>query len=95
MYEKAEMASSGVLGSASSNFDRYGSKHRFVTIANIPFPFTVANRTLPPGRYTITRMGETNLRISDLRNQGTFVQAHNVEGKALDSRGKNGFSSLR
>jgi hypothetical protein len=63
-------------------------QNRGITIANIPFPFTIANRTLPSGRYTITPMGETNLLISDTRNRGTFVQTHSVEGKALSGKGK-------
>jgi len=56
-------------------------------IANIPFPFTVANHTLPPGRY-VTRIGEITLRIFNCHNQGTFVLTIGVEGKAPESTGE-------
>jgi hypothetical protein len=58
------------------------------TIANIPFVFTVANHTLPPGRYTVTRMSEAMLRIFNSHNRGTLLLTHNVEGKAPESNGK-------
>jgi hypothetical protein len=49
---------------------------------------TVANHTLPAGRYTITRMGETTLRIFNPHNQGAVMLTHRVEGKAPESTGK-------
>jgi hypothetical protein len=60
----------------------------WVTIADIPFAFTVANQKLPAGRYTITRMGETTLRIFSPHNEGTVMLTHKVEGKAPESSGR-------
>jgi hypothetical protein len=57
-------------------------------LRDIPFPFTVANHTLPPGRYTVTRIGETTLRVFNSHNQDTFVQTTGVEGKAPESTGE-------
>jgi hypothetical protein len=65
-----------------------GQTNRGDTMADIPFTFTVANHTLPPGHYTITRMGETTLRIFSSHNQGTVVQTFKVEGNTPESRGK-------
>jgi len=65
-----------------------GQSNQGDTIADIPFAFTVANLTLPAGRYTVTRLGETTLRISNPLNQGTVVLTHAVEGKAPESKGK-------
>jgi hypothetical protein len=58
------------------------------TITDIPFTFEVANLTFPAGRYTVTPLGETTLRISSPSNQGTVVLTHSVEGKAPESKGK-------
>lgn len=60
----------------------FGQTKRGDVITNIPFPFVVANRTLPPGRYIVTPIGETNLRIYVAKNQGVIVQTHSVQGKA-------------
>ena len=57
------------------------------TMADIPFAFTVARHTLPPGRYTVTPMSETTLRIFNAHNQATFALTFSVEGKAPE-RGK-------
>jgi hypothetical protein len=65
-----------------------GQTNRGDTITDIPFAFTVANHTLPPGRYTVTRMGETTLRVLNSRNQGTLVLTTGVAGKATESTGK-------
>jgi hypothetical protein len=62
--------------------------NRAETIANIPFPFTVANRTLPAGRYTIIHMNDTTLRIFGSHNQGTVVLSTTVEGKAPENSGR-------
>lgn len=58
------------------------------TIADIPFAFMVANQTLPAGRYTVTPMSETTLRISSPHNQSAVVLTHAIEGKAPESKGK-------
>ena len=66
----------------------FGQSKRGDVIADIPFPFAVANRTLPPGRYVITPIGETNLRIFDVSNEGVIVQIHSVHGVAPEGNGK-------
>jgi hypothetical protein len=53
-------------------------------IADIPFAFTVGNRTLPPGRYTVARLNEKILWIFNSQNQGTAALNYQVEGKAPD-----------
>jgi len=65
-----------------------GQSNQRDTIADIPFAFTVANQTLPAGRYTVSRLGETTLRISSSHNQGAVVMTHSAEGKAPESKGK-------
>jgi hypothetical protein len=65
-----------------------GQTNRSDTVADIPFAFTVANHTLPPGRYTVTRINETTLRVFNPHNQGTLVLTHGVEGKAPEGKGK-------
>jgi hypothetical protein len=55
------------------------------TIADIPFAFTVANHTLPPGRYTVTRTSEKILWVFNSQNQGTIALSNRIEGKARDS----------
>jgi hypothetical protein len=57
-------------------------------VVEIPFPFVVTNRTLPPGRYIVTHMGESNLRIYNSQNQSTLVPTHTVEGKAPEGTGR-------
>jgi hypothetical protein len=78
----------GFLAALLATSPAVAQTNRGDTIANIPFGFTVANRTLPPGRYTVTRMGETTLRIFGSHNQGTVVLSTRVEGKARESSGK-------
>jgi hypothetical protein len=60
----------------------FGQTKRGDVITNIPFAFVVANRTLPPGRYIVTPIGETNLRIYVAKSQGIIVQTHSVQGNA-------------
>src|SRR3974390_1772632 len=57
-------------------------------VADIPFAFTVANHTLPPGHYTVTRVSETTLRIFNTYNQGTVVLTSSAEGNAPKSTSK-------
>jgi len=47
--------------------------------ASIPFPFVVANQTLPAGKYTITPLGETVFRIHGAGNLGALVHTHSTE----------------
>lgn len=65
-----------------------GQSNRGHTIADIPFAFTVANHTRSAGRYTVTRLGETTLRIFSPHNQGTVVLTQAVEGRAPGSTGE-------
>lgn len=60
------------------------SNHRDA-IADIPFAFTVGNHTLPPGRYTVTRLSEQAFKIVNSQNQGTFALNNRAEGRAPDS----------
>jgi len=78
----------GFLAALLATSTAVGQANRGDTIANIPFAFTVANHTLPPGRYTVARMGETTFRIFSSHNQGTVVLTTRVQGKAPESTGK-------
>jgi hypothetical protein len=78
----------GLLAALLATSTAFGQSSQSATIADIPFAFTVANLTFPAGRYTLTRLGETTLRISSRHNQGTVVLTHAAEGKAPDSKGK-------
>jgi hypothetical protein len=78
----------GFLAALLATSTAVGQTNRGDTTTNVPFAFTVANHTLPPGRYTVTRMGETTLRIFNPHNQGTVVLTTRVEGKAPESTGK-------
>lgn len=57
-------------------------------ITDIPFPFVVANHTLPAGRYTVTRISETNIRIYAGNEQGVLVQTHSVQGRTQEASAK-------
>jgi len=64
-----------------------GQSRQGNVLANVPFQFMVANHTLPPGRYIVTPVGETNLQIY-ANGQGVIFQTHNVAGKASEGTGK-------
>lgn len=64
-----------------------GQSRRGDVIANVPFPFMVADHVLPPGRYIVTPIGETNLRICG-NKQSVIFQTHSVTGKAPEGVGK-------
>lgn len=66
----------------------FSQARRGDVIANIPFPFAVADHVLPPGRYTITPVGEINLRIYSPNRQGVVVSTHSVVGRAPEGMGK-------
>jgi hypothetical protein len=68
-----------------------GQSKRGDVIANIPFPFMVGDHALPPGRYKITPIGETNLRIYAPNCQGVLVQTHSVVGTPPEGIGKMTF----
>jgi len=78
----------GFLAALLATSTALGQSNQGGTIADIPFAFTVANLTLPAGRYTVTHLGETTLRISSPNRQGTVVLTRAVEGKAPESKGK-------
>lgn len=86
--EKQLWKTVGFLAALLVTSTALGQSNQGDTIADIPFAFSVANHTLPAGRYTVTRLGETTLRISSPHNQSTVVLTHAVEGKAPESKGK-------
>ena len=65
-----------------------GQSNQDETVADIPFTFTVANHSFPPGRYTVTPVNQTLLRIFNSHNQGTVVLAHTTEGVAPEETGR-------
>jgi hypothetical protein len=56
--------------------------------ADIPFPFVVADHTLPAGRYEVSTLGEQTIRIVNSQKQGAFVLTSRVSGRAPESSGK-------
>jgi len=56
--------------------------------ADIPFPFVVANRTLPAGHYILSTLGEHTIRIANAQKLGEFVLTSRVDGRAPESTGK-------
>jgi len=78
----------GFLAALLATSTAAGQTNRGDTITDVPFAFTVANHTLPPGRYTVMRVGETTLRIFNSHKQGAIVLTTTVEGKATESTGK-------
>lgn len=65
-----------------------GQTSQTEAIANIPFAFTVASHTFEPGRYTVTRLSDILLRISNAHNQSVVVLTSKLEGKAAENAGK-------
>jgi hypothetical protein len=57
-------------------------------IVDIPFRFVAANQTLPPGRYLVTHMGETDLRIHGSQDQGVLIPTHAVQGHTPEGVGR-------
>jgi hypothetical protein len=56
-------------------------------VADIPFPFVAADRTLPAGHYVISRLNDS-LGIHDSRNQGLFVTTHSAQRPAGENTSK-------
>ena len=52
-----------------------GQNNRLVLKANIPFPFVVANRTLPAGHYELSPVGEAVLRVANAAQPQAFALA--------------------
>ena len=71
--QKQLWKTAGFLAALLATSTALGQSNRGDTIADVPFAFTVANHTLPAGRYTVTRMSETTLRISSPHKRGTVV----------------------
>jgi len=61
-----------------------GQAHQNDATTEIPFAFAVASQTLPAGRYTVTRMNDTLLRISNSHNESVIVLTTKVESKARE-----------
>jgi hypothetical protein len=75
----------GLIAALLAASTAVGQGNQGDTIADIPFAFTVANHTLPPGRYAVTRLSEKAVKIVDSQNQGTFALNNRVEGRAPES----------
>jgi hypothetical protein len=56
-------------------------------MADVPFAFIAAGRTLPPGHYVVNNLNE-NLGIHDAKNQGVFVPVHRAERPPLENSSK-------
>jgi len=56
--------------------------------ADIPFPFVVANHTLPAGHYEVSILGEQTLRITNSHKQGAFVLTSKLAGHSHESSGR-------
>jgi hypothetical protein len=65
-----------------------GQTNQRDTITDIPFAFTVANQTLPPGHYTATRITSSLLRIFNSHNQGVVALTTGVDNEDLEGTGK-------
>ena len=65
-----------------------GQSNPAVLKADIPFPFVVANQTLPAGHYAVSALGEHTIRIANCHKQGAFVLTSRVDGHAPESSGK-------
>jgi hypothetical protein len=74
VFGAALLTASGAIGQA----------HQNDAITEIPFAFAVASQTLPAGRYTVTRMNDTLLRISNSHNESVIVLTTKVESKARE-----------
>jgi hypothetical protein len=64
-----------------------GQDNPAVLKADIPFPFVVANHTLPAGHYVVSTLGEHTIRIANSHDQGAFVLTSRVDGHASESLG--------
>jgi len=46
------------------------------TIVNVPFSFFAGQQQLPPGRYIVSPLDETNVRIFSSHTKGALVATH-------------------
>jgi hypothetical protein len=65
-----------------------GQNNPAVLKADIPFPFVVANHTLPAGHYVVSTLGEQTIRLTNSHKQGAFVLTSRVDGRAPENSGK-------
>jgi hypothetical protein len=65
-----------------------GQTNQVDASAEIPFPFTVASHTFQPGRYIVTRMSDTLLRISNSHDESVVVLTTKVDSKAQEDTAK-------
>src|SRR5258708_10365133 len=65
-----------------------GQSNPAVLKADIPFPFVVANQTLPAGRYVVSTLGEHTIRIANSHKQGPFQLTSRRAGHAPETSGK-------
>jgi hypothetical protein len=56
-------------------------------VADVPFAFVVAGRTMPPGHYVVNNRND-DLSIHDAHNQGVFVPAHSAQRGAHENSSK-------
>jgi len=68
-----------------------GQDNPAVLKANIPFPFVVANRTLPARHYVVSTLGEHTIRVANSQELGAFVLISSVDGRAPENTGKSVF----
>jgi hypothetical protein len=65
-----------------------GQSDPAVLKADIPFPFVVADHTLPAGRYEVSNLGDQTIRIVNSHQQGAFVLTSKMSGRAPENSGK-------
>src|SRR5262249_40915066 len=53
-------------------------------VADIPFAFSVAGKTLPPGRYIVNRGNEFYVKIISSESGGVLIPTHAAERSASD-----------
>lgn len=73
-----------LLGAASISFTQTQPGG---LVADIPFAFVVAERTLPPGRYVVNSLNE-RLSIHDDKNACVFAAAHSAQRPARENATK-------
>jgi hypothetical protein len=56
--------------------------------ARIPFSFVVAGRTLPPGHYELSTLGEQTVRVASAHNRSAFVMTSSVDVRVPAASGK-------
>jgi hypothetical protein len=59
-----------------------------VVKAPIPFSFVMAGRTLPPGRYVLSTLGEQTVRVASSHNQSAFAMTSRLDARSPAASGK-------